>query len=152
MVDLKKDLPLLLPGAIAWAEARAEEVATNGNALTEVELDIARSVRVQRPALIRVAIVDTLPLPEDPMLRAAALQTGLLGPDMVGLTLGYSVLICRGHEMRRLLSHELRHVYQYESHGGIAAFLPVYLQQIVEFGYSNAPFEKDAKAHEMHNL
>jgi len=110
MVDLKKDLPLLLPGAIAWAEARAEEVATNGNALTEVELDIARSVGVQRPALIRVAIVDTLPLPEDPKLRAAALQTGLLGPDMVGLTLGYSVLICRGHETRRLLSHELRHV------------------------------------------
>lgn len=152
MVDLKKDLPLLLPGAIAWAKARAEEVATNGNALTEVELDIARSVGVQRPALIRVDIVDTLPLPEDPMLRAAALQTGLLGPDMVGLTLGYSVLICRGHETRRLLSHELRHVYQYESNGGIAAFLPVYLQQIVTFGYSNAPFEKDAKAHEMHNL
>lgn len=151
MIDLKTALPLLLPGAIAWAEARAEEFATNGSALTEVELDIARSVGVQRSELIRVSIVDRIPLPEDPMLRAAALQTGLLGPGTEGLTLGYSVLICRGHETRHLLSHELRHVYQYESHGGIAAFLPVYLQQIVEFGYSNAPFEKDAKAHELHN-
>ena len=129
MIKLKTALPLLLPGAIAWAEERAEEVSKNGNALTKVEIDITHSVGVQRPELIRVAIVDRLPLPEDPMLREAALQTGLLGRGMVGLTLGYSVLICRGHKTRCLLSHEFRHVYQYESHGGIAAFLPVYLQQ-----------------------
>ena len=152
MIDLKTALPLLLPGAIAWAEARAEEVATNGIALTEATTEIARFVGVLRPELIRVGIVDRLPLPEDPMLKAAALQTGLLGPGMVGLTLGYSVLICRGHETRLLLSHEFRHVYQYESHGGIAAFLPVYLQQITAFGYSNAPFERDAIAHELHNI
>ena len=66
------------------------------------------------------------------MLRAAALQAGLLGPGMVGLTLGHAIFICRGHKTRRLLSHELRHVHQYEQHGSIAAFLPVYLGQIVE--------------------
>jgi hypothetical protein len=61
--------------------------------LTEAATAIARFVGVLRPELIRVGIVDRLPLPEDPLLKAAALQTGLLSPGMVGLTLGYSVLI-----------------------------------------------------------
>jgi len=78
----------------------------------------------------------------------AALGTGLLGPGMVGLTLGYGVYICRGHGTVRLLSHEFRHVYQYERAGSIAAFLPVYLHQIATVGYYNAPFEIDARAHE----
>jgi hypothetical protein len=67
---------------------------------------------------------------------------------MVGLTLGHSIFICRGHQTRRLLSHELRHVHQYEANGSIAEFLPMYLQQIAEVGYANAPFEIDARAHE----
>jgi hypothetical protein len=87
-------------------------------------------------------------MPQDPSLQAAAVQTGLLGPGMVGLTLGYSVFVCRGHEARRLLAHEFRHVFQYEQNGSIAGFLPVYLQQIVALGYRNAPFEVDACAHE----
>lgn len=147
--DLRAALPLLLPGAIAWAEARAREAAATGVALTEAGADIARRVGVQRPELIRVAVVDTLPLPEDPTLRAAALQTGLLGPRMAAITLGYSVFVVRGQDSLRLLSHEFRHVHQYEAHGSIAAFLPLYLQPIVEVGYDNAPYELDAQAHEL---
>jgi hypothetical protein len=48
-------------------------------------------------------------------------------PCMIGLTLGHSILIVRGYMGNRLVSHECRHVYQYEIHGSIAAFLPVYL-------------------------
>lgn len=146
--DLRTVLPLLLPGAIAWAQARALEVSQEGTALNEDGIAIARRAGVQRPELVRIAIVDSLPLPEEAHLKAAALQTGLLGPGMVGLTLGHSVFICRGHQTRRLLSHELRHVYQYEVHGSIAEFLPVYLQQIADVGYANAPFEIDAREHE----
>ena len=142
-IDLPAVLPQLLPGAIAWAEAHAREAASSGLALQKDDLDVARSVGVKDPAKIRVSLVETLPLPEDPMLRAAALQTGLLGPGMVGLTLGYSIFICEGHLTTRLLSHECRHVYQYEQHGSIAGFLPVYLGQIVELGYDHAPSEID---------
>jgi hypothetical protein len=39
-------------------------------------------------------------------------------------------------------------VHQYEAAGSIAAFLPLYLQQIVLYGYERAPFEVDARAHE----
>ncbi len=147
-VDLRSALPYLLPKAIAWAEARSQEAAASGRALTEREIAIARAVGVQQPERIRVAVVDSFPLPEDLTLRDAAIQTGLLGPDAAGLTLGYSVLVRRGHESARLLSHEFRHVYQYEQFGSVAAFLPEYLKQVVELGYSNAPFEIDATAYE----
>ena len=151
-MDLRTALPLLLPDAVAWAEEQANQAAVSGRSLNECEREIARSVGVRDPERIRVVLVDALPLPEKPALRAVALETGLLGPDMVGLTLGYSVFIRRGYETMRLLSHEFRHVYQYKQAGSIAAFLPVYLHQIVQSGYAAAPFEQDAIAHERVDL
>src|SRR5882724_302954 len=151
-MDLRQALPMLLPSAIAWAEARAKKALEVGDPLTVAEQEIARRVGVTRPELVRVEMVSSLPLPDDPTLRDAAVSAGLLGPGMVGLTLGHSVFICRGHKDVRLLSHELRHVHQYEQHGSIANFLPVYLRQVVEVGYGNAPLELDARAHEIRNL
>lgn len=146
--DLRAALPVLIPKAIVWAEAHCSSISQKGQPLNEVLLGVAKSVGVLHPELIRIAEVPSLPLPEDPELKQAALATGLLGPDMVGLTLGYGVYICRGHGNVRLLSHEFRHVHQYEQAGSIAAFLPTYLQQIVSVGYNNAPYEIDARAHE----
>ncbi len=121
-----------------------------GARLTPAEEEIARAVGVAKPELVRVEMVgERLPMPDDPALREAAMQAGLLGPGMIGLTLGYSIFICRGHRTRRLLSHELRHVHQYEQHGSIAGFLPLYLQQVLEVGYRDAAFERDAREHEL---
>jgi hypothetical protein len=147
-MDLRAALPFLLPKAIAWAAEEALRVATSGRALTVDEITLAHKVGVVKPELIRIQSCDCLPMPQDPSLQAAAVQTGLLGPGMVGLTLGYSVFVCRGHETHRLLAHEFRHVFQYEQNGSIAGFLPIYLQQIVAVGYGNAPLEVDARAHE----
>jgi hypothetical protein len=148
-MDMRQALPELLPLAIAWAEAEAQHVARTGAALTPAEEEIARAVGVRRPDLVRVAIVERLPQPKDAALKLAAERTGMLGPDVVGLTLGYAVFICRGHKTRRLVSHELRHVHQYEQNGSIRGFLPIYLEQIVDVGYADAPFETDARAHEL---
>jgi hypothetical protein len=151
LTDLAAALPALLPNAIAWAENQSQIVIDRGATLNEPQLALACRVGVHQPERIRVGVVDRLPLPDDAALRSAAIQTGLLGPNMIGLTLGYAVLICRGHEaMPRLLSHEFRHVHQYEVAGSIAAFLPQYLQQIVTYGYANAPLEIDARNHELH--
>lgn len=147
-MNLQASLPLLLPKAIAWAEVEASRVAASGRVLSVDELGVGRKVGVVQPELIRIAIVDQLPLPQDPSLRSAAIESGLLGPGMVGLTLGHSVFICRGHETWRVRAHEFRHVHQYEKAGSIAAFLPVYLQHVVTVGYNNAPFEIDARAFE----
>ena len=148
-MNLAASLPVLLPRAIAWAEAQSRAVLGQGVSPTAPMVALARSVGVIRPERIRIAVVDRLPIPQDPQLQAAAIQTGLLGPNAVGLTLGYAVFVRRGHEAKpRLLSHEFRHVHQYEAAGSIASFLPEYLRQIVAYGYANAPSERDARAHE----
>ena len=149
MFDLAKELPRLLPKAIAWAEDEAAAAQTSGVPLNAMGMHLARSVGVQHPELIRVVEAPSLPFPTDHELSLATLQTGLLGPGMAGLTLGYAVFILVGHGSNRLISHECRHVYQYETAGSIAAFLPQYLQQIVSYGYEQAPFEVDAQAHEI---
>lgn len=148
--DVRVALPQLMPKAISWAESQVVIILQTGQPLNDKLISIAKSVGVLRPDLIHILEVSRLPLPADPELKQAALTTGLLGPNMVGLTLGYGVCICQGHQTVRLLSHEFRHVYQYEQAGSIAAFLPMYLQQIVTVGYGNAPFEVDARAHEQH--
>jgi hypothetical protein len=147
--DLLSALPGLLPSAIAWAEEQCERTQRTGQPLDTAGLAMAARVGVQHPERIRTQLVDALPLPEEPALHQAALATGLLGPGMIGLTLGHSIFIVRGYMGNLLLSHECRHVYQYETHGSIAAFLPLYLLQIATVGYLGAPFEQDARAHEL---
>lgn len=148
--NLEAALPGLIPKAIAWAEAQAALVTQAGRPLEGTLLAVAKSVGVQHPERIRIAEVTHLPLPLDAQLRKAALVSGLLGPSTIGLTLGYGIFICTKHIDVRLLSHEFRHVHQYEAAGSIAAFLPAYLEQIAAVGFRNAPFEVDARTHEVH--
>lgn len=149
VANLSSLLPSLLPSAVAWAERMAEAVIRSGRTLTEQGLSDARAVGVAMPERIRISIVQNLPLTDDEALKRVALSTGLFGPGMVGLTLGYAILIADGHATRRLLTHEFRHVHQYEQAGSIANFLPGYLGQIATFGYVDAPFEVDARNHEL---
>jgi hypothetical protein len=148
MPDLAAEFRHLVPKAIAWAEAEAAAAQTSGSPLNALGVRLARAVGVRQPELIRVVEAASLPSPADPDLSLAAAQTGLLGPHMAGLTLGYTIYIRAGYGSSRLLSHECRHVYQYESAGSIAAFLPLYLEQIVFYGYERAPLEVDARTHE----
>jgi hypothetical protein len=150
--DLRSLLPQLLAPAIAWVEMQSRQAEQEGQNLSPAGLEIARRAGVKRPELIRIKTVDQLPLPAEPLLRQAAVETGLLGPGMVGLTLGYGIFVVRGHMTPRLLAHECRHVYQYEASGSIGKFLPVYLEQIATVGYQNSPLEQDARAHEAHAL
>ncbi len=142
-------LPQLLPKAIDWAEKRSAEICSSGMALTEREKRIAIAVGVINPEKICISIVSSMPIPDDPMLQKVAIETGLLGPDTAGLTLGYGIYIRADQKSDQLLSHECRHVYQYETFGSIRGFMPIYLQQIAQFGYEDAPLEVDARQHEI---
>jgi len=146
--SLRAALPVLLPKAIAWAEEQSAFILNNGDALESQEKELAEALGIAQPSVIRVLSVANLPMPGDPELQQAALHLGLLGPTMTGLTFGYGIYIVYGHRTNRLMSHELRHVYQYEQAGGIENFLPEYLGQLISFGYADAPFEVDAKNHE----
>ena len=147
--ELQALLPILLPKAIEWVNSQSENILESGSPLNDSGLSLARAVGVARPENIRILVVTKLPLPSDPDLQRVALETGLLGPEMIGVTFGYGIYVCDGHISNRLISHECRHVYQYEVAGSIAAFLPVYLQQIATVGYHDAPLEIDARQHEI---
>lgn len=146
-MNLGQALPRLLPKAVAWAQEQASRALRHGQPLDDAGRALAKQVGVRAGERVRVRVVESIPQPEDAELREAALQTGLLGPDTVGLALGYAVLIRQGFESEALLAHELRHVHQYECYGSIEAFLSVYLPQIVQFGYADAPLEVDARLH-----
>ena len=142
-------LSLLLPRAIEWATTQAEHIATTGMELSDNLQRIAARQGVQRPDLVRIKFVEAIPLPEDEDLRALAVETGVIGGDTAGLTVGHGIFIVESELTLPLLSHELRHVHQFESLGSISAFLEQYIAQVLEFGYDAAPLELDARAHEI---
>jgi len=139
----------VVPRAIAWAESQSVTALAQGRALTPAQVALARSVGVGHAETVRIMVVDRFPLPDDELVRAAALRIGLDKPTIAGLTLGHAVMVRRGFENdARLLSHELRHVAQYEAAGGIPAFLAQHLRDLDRYGYEDSPFEVDARAHE----
>ncbi|KVL07933.1 hypothetical protein [Burkholderia sp. MSMB1826] len=148
MIDLADILPSALPAAVAWAEAEAVRGLALGAPLTPAQADDARTVGVVQADRIRVVAVDRMPFPDTPTLAAIARDTGLLSPGTIGLTLGHAVYVLRGQDTRRLLTHEFRHVHQYEAAGSIGAFLARYLHEIATVGYRDAPLEADARQHE----
>jgi hypothetical protein len=147
--DLAAVLPKLLPQAVKWVELRSSQILSSGQPLTSAGITVARAVGVLHPDRIRVELVESLPLPDDQILQDVALQTGLLGPDMAGVTFGYGIYFCTDHVTNGLLAHECRHVFQYEDAGSISAFLPVYLQEIAKRGYIECSFEVDARQYEL---
>ena len=148
-MDLASLLPRLLPRAIEWAVARGDEILTSGVSLSDVGIQLAKAVGVAEPDRIRVSIVPAIPLPDDQELAGVALQVGLLGPQTRGLTLGYGIYLCHQGLSNRLISHECRHVHQFEQAGSIREFLSVYLRQLATAGYYDSPLEIDARAHEI---
>jgi hypothetical protein len=148
--QLAAQLPALAPRAIAWADGLAANAHARGTALPAPLLAVARKAGVRAPGKVRIVVMDEIPLPDDPVLKGAALSVGLSQSDAAGMTLGYAVFLRRGYEHDlRVLSHELRHVAQYEACGGIGGFLAVHLADLVAFGYEDSPFEVDARAHEV---
>lgn len=150
-MDLKPLLPVLLPRAVAWCERIAAHAASVGQPLKQTALADARAVGVARPENIRVLVVDSIPAPSDTLLASAAAAIGFLGPTTAGLALGYSIFVRRGRLSRRLLSHECRHVAQFEGTASLDAFLKAYLNEIVTAGYDDCSFEVDARSHELPN-
>ncbi len=150
-MDLLYQLQTLLPLAIKWAEQNSEKIQNEGTSLTPEQIEIAKQVGVTNTQKIKILEVAKIPIPENEKLSEAATQIGFLSEEMKGLTLGHSIYICNGHVSSRLLSHELRHVYQYEAFGSIPQFLVEYLKQIVLVGYENALLEQDARQHEIDN-
>lgn len=135
--------------AVEWVNQQQEFIRESVLSLTSDQIAIAYQVGVLRPEEVRILPVDRISPPDEPLLRQFAEEMNFLGPDTIGLTLGYGIYLRKGHITDRLLSHEFRHVRQYEVAGSVQAFVVEYLQQILHYGYYDAPYEVDARNHEI---
>jgi len=135
----------LLPLACAWAEEQEARILRDGVLLTPAQLEDARRVGIAQPERVRLLSVAEIPMPPDPVLRAAAEMTGLLSPLTCGLTLQYGIFIrTERWAERRLLVHELVHTGQYERLGGVRPFLDCYLRECLSVGYPMGALEQEA--------
>ena len=96
-------------------------------------------------------VLDELPRPDSPQLRASGVLTSLTSHDIVGITFDDTYYVLRGHEHEvRLHFHELVHVAQWRALGRLG-FITRYLQELSRYGYSReAPLEKMAYDAEDH--
>lgn len=133
--------------ATEWVAEQQTLILRTGHPLNTHGLSYAQKVGVAYPELIRICYVDEIPSPDNSQLEE--LKSAIISPATVGLTLGYGIYLKRGKESLRLVTHEFRHVQQYEAKGTISAFLHEYLNQIKKHGYARAPLELDAVAHEL---
>tara|TARA_R110002126_G_scaffold212488_1_gene359094 strand:- start:1053 stop:1481 length:429 start_codon:yes stop_codon:yes gene_type:complete len=139
----------LVTKAANWTEHNQALICQLGRALTTGEQSTARKVGVANPERVFVYEVPVIKRPEEPELLALCEEYGFLTEETIGLTLGYGIYIKQGCLTTRLLSHELRHVYQYEQAGSAEAFLSRYIGEIIQFGYQDSPYEVDARKHEI---
>jgi hypothetical protein len=138
---------MLLPLACKWAAAQERRILATGEALSDTLLTDARLVGVAVPEWIRLLYVPEIPIPDDPALRAAKLETQFLSPLTRGLTLRYGIFIradCKCD--RTMVIHELGHTAQYERLGGFEPFLRRYLFECLTIGYPEAPMEQEVIA------
>jgi hypothetical protein len=150
-MDIKALLPVLLPHAIDWCEKVSAKASAEGFPLKPSAISDARAVGVKQPERIRLLVVDEIPTPDDSLLATAAATIGFLGSNTAGLALGYAIFVRRRSLSRRLLSHECRHVAQFERTGSLSEFLSIYLNELVATGYERCTFEVDARSHELPN-
>lgn len=136
---------LLLPRAVSWIEHQEERITRAGLPLSAVGLADARRIGLQQPDRVRLLRVDSVPLPDDPILRNVAITVGLITPETRGLTARYGIFIRdQDWDDRQLIAHELVHTFQYERLGGIKEFLEPYIHECFTIGYPHGPLEQEA--------
>lgn len=145
-------LILFRPLILLWGTCLGITIRLRGRGLEVWEEEIARKVGVRHADKIRLIMVRALPFPTLPGLRRLAERHGMSRYGGRGLTLGHGIFIKEGCYSIQLLSHECRHVYQYEQAGSMGKLLTRYLEELLVHGYANAPLEQDARQHEISNV
>src|SRR5689334_14243681 len=70
MPPLLDQLSVLLPRVLAWANTQAAHIARHGEPLNAASLTLASRVGVVHPERIRILVVPTVPVPEEPGVAA----------------------------------------------------------------------------------
>ena len=138
-------VPLMLPPGVAWLAWQERRILAEGVPLDADGLADARALGIAAPERVRVLCLPRLPLPDNRLVRALALRTGVLATGTVGLSARYGIFLREPHGGDRLLlAHELAHTRQYERLGGLRPFVRQYLRECLTVGYWQAPMEWEA--------
>src|ERR1041385_2084925 len=136
-----------LPAACNWVLEQERFILERGVRLRGLQCSDAKRVGVIHPERVRLMHVEQIPVPVQPLLRAAGQAMKLNSPRTPALALGYGIYIrseCCGE--RWPVVHELAHVAQFERLGTIRAFMECFLYQCLIVGYPSAPMEQEAMA------
>jgi len=136
-VDFKSALPAFACKGNLLGRGRGHPRAGVGRELSERERELARKVGVTHPSEFASSPSRHYGQPQE--------QTGLMDPGMVALLLDTQCLSVTSRDVR-LLSHEFRHVYQYEQAGSVAAFLLGISCRSSSAATHRQTFEIDARA------
>ena len=143
--DLLRKFESLIPLVVNWVEEHEKHILANGTPLTADQQIDAWQVGVKEITRVRLMKIDRIPLPRNPVLKAAAKMTGLISPNTAGITFRYGIYIRADQwDKRRLVVHELTHIKQYERYGNIKPFLQQYLHECLTQGYPNGDLEQEA--------
>jgi hypothetical protein len=94
-------------------------------------------------------VVNQIPMPDFPELRQAGFGS-FIDTDFCGITYKNTYFIKKGQENNLALHfHELVHVLQWQNLG-VLVFINRYMEEILKFGYEDAPLEKMAYKLEEH--
>ena len=89
MIKISPDqFEVVLPLAVKWAEAKENVILSHGTALSPQYMQDTKSVGVRYPERVRIYEVFQIPVPKHPILRAAAEETQLISPAIIGIPLG----------------------------------------------------------------
>src|SRR4051794_32379304 len=110
----------VLPLATQWAMEQQQRVLCEGVALLIDEMADAKAIGVRNPESVRLLRVDSIPVPANPMLKAAAASINFVTAAPSGLALENGIFV-RADRWgdRELIVHELAHTAQYQRLGGI---------------------------------
>ena len=140
----------LIPKASKWVEEQEISVLANGVPLNEKQRQIASKIGIKNIDKIRLLQVESIPEPEDSVLKEASKAIGFISDNTLGITYWYGIYI--RHDFwnnESLIIHELTHTLQYERLGGIANFLNQYIKECIYYGYDKSPLEIEAKTMEI---
>jgi hypothetical protein len=103
-----QDVQQNIPKAVQWVTQIEQACMEIGHQLSPQSKRDARAIGVQQIDLVRVMVLNEIPLPDDRDLRKFILQTAIC-----------SIVLETGAYYRRLIAHKLAHVMQYERFGGM---------------------------------
>ena len=136
---------VILPFACAWVRRQESIILKTGVPLSLGQINLARRLGILHPERIRLRAVSQVP-PLNWLLRWVGQKLGVVSGQTIGMTLRYGIFIREEHwGDRRLLTHELAHVAQYERLGGVHGFLKQYLAECISPGYPLGVLELEAK-------